>query len=121
MPRITLVDKIPDEALDPRMQTNVGRALYNNPELCLPFKALAGAVHHNSHLEDRLREMVVLRISAELKSDVEWGQYFRIATTPMVYGQAHVRAGTEPDFEGVGVEVGLLHHPLVAHGKQARV
>lgn len=90
MTRLKLVDKIPDEDVPPTQQTNLGRALYNNPGLCIPFKMLASGCHFKSHLEPRLREMVVLRISAQLKSDVEWGQHFRIATTPMVYGQAWV-------------------------------
>lgn len=85
MARMALVDKIPDESLDPRMQTNLGRALFNNPGMCLPFKALASGVHFQSQLESRLRELVVLRISAELQSNVEWGQHFRIATTNFVY------------------------------------
>jgi alkylhydroperoxidase family enzyme len=83
-----LVEKIPDQVLEPALQTNLGKALYNNPQLCLPFKALASGAHRHSSLEPRLREMVVLRISATLKSDVEWGQHFRIATTAMVYGEA---------------------------------
>jgi 4-carboxymuconolactone decarboxylase len=97
MTRMTLVDKIPDEALEPAMQTNLGRALYNNPELCIAFKALASGVHRDSHLEPRLREMVVLRVSAELKSDVEWGQHFRIATTPMVYGTVSITVAEARD------------------------
>ena len=88
--RMPLVDKIPDEQLDPTQQTNLGRALYNHPELCLPFKALASAVHLRSNLEPRLRELVVLRLSADLGSDVEWGQHFRIATTAAVYGAVSV-------------------------------
>lgn len=90
MHRISLVPDISDDVLDPRLQTNLGRALYNNPELCLAFKRLALGVHEDSHLEPRLRELVILRISAELGSDVEWGQHFRIATTPEVYGRAWV-------------------------------
>lgn len=97
MIRIALVEKIPDQALEPVLQTNLGRALYNNPELCIPFKALASSVHRKSHLEPRLRELVVLRISAELKSDVEWGQHFRIATTAAVYGKAHVSVAEARD------------------------
>jgi len=88
--RMALVDSIPDEVLAPALQTNLGRALYNHPELCLPFKALASGVHLSSNLEPRLRELVVLRISAELKSDVEWGQHFRIATTEAVYGTVSI-------------------------------
>jgi 4-carboxymuconolactone decarboxylase len=87
MERMPLVDKIPDESLDPQLQTNLGRALFNNPGLCLPFKALASGTHLQSHLEPRLRELVVLRISSALKSDVEWGQHFRIATTTFAYNE----------------------------------
>lgn len=87
MARMTLVDSISDEVLDPTLQTNLGRVLYNNPELCVAFKALALGVHRDSHLQARLRELVVLRLSASLASDVEWGQHFRIATTAAVYGE----------------------------------
>ena len=97
MARMALVDKIPNESLDPRMQTNLGRALFNNPGLCLPFKALASGVHFQSHLEPRLRELVVLRISAALKSDVEWGQHFRIATTTFVYPEACITVAEARD------------------------
>ncbi len=90
MPRIVLVESIPDEVLAPALQTNLGRALFNNPDLCLAFKALASSVHFKSHLDPRLRELVVLRISAVLQSDVEWGQHFRIATTAEVYGEVSV-------------------------------
>ncbi|MTD54740.1 carboxymuconolactone decarboxylase family protein [Amycolatopsis pithecellobii] len=90
MNRMTLVDKIPDEVLEPALQTNLGRALYHNPKLCVAFKALASGVHFESHLEPRLRELAILRISAELRSDVEWGQHFRIATTAAVYGKVNV-------------------------------
>ena len=97
MIRIALVERIPDDALEPALQTNLGRALYNNPGLCLAFKALASGVHYESHLEPRLRELVVLRISAELKSDVEWGQHFRIATTAEVYGKVSVSVAEARD------------------------
>jgi 4-carboxymuconolactone decarboxylase len=97
MIRMALVEKIPDEALDPTLQTNLGRALYNNPGLCIPFKALASSTHLKSHLEPRLRELVVLRISAALKSDVEWGQHFRIATTAAVYGKVSVTVAEARD------------------------
>lgn len=90
MTRMPLVPRIPDDALAPELQTNLGRALYNNPGLCLPFKALASGVHSQSHLEPRLRELTILRVSAVLGSDVEWGQHFRIATTPFAYGRAWV-------------------------------
>lgn len=90
MVRMALVEKIPDEVLAPALQTNLGRALFHNPELCLAFKALASGVHYHSHLEPRLRELVVLRISAKLQSDVEWGQHYRIATTAEVYGEISV-------------------------------
>jgi 4-carboxymuconolactone decarboxylase len=90
MQRLPLVPDIPDDVLDRRLQTNLGRALYNNPDLCVAFKRLAYGVHGDSHLEPRLRELVILRVSAELGSDVEWGQHLRIATTPEVYGTAWV-------------------------------
>ena len=90
MTRMALVEKIPDDVLEPALQTNLGRALYNNPPLCVAFKSLAAGVHRMSHLEPRLRELVILRMSAELKSDVEWGQHFRIATTAEVYGRVSI-------------------------------
>ncbi len=90
MSRVSLVEAIPDDVLDPALQTNLGRALYNNPRLCLAFKALASGVHFASRLEPRLRELVVLRLSADLESDVEWGQHFRIATTAAVYGEVSI-------------------------------
>ena len=90
MERMPLVDKIPDAALQAEFQTNLGRALYNNPGICLPFKKLAGSVHFESHLGPRIRELVVLRLSAQLRSDVEWGQHFRLATTDVVYEKAWI-------------------------------
>jgi acyl-CoA synthetase (AMP-forming)/AMP-acid ligase II len=33
--KMALVEKIPDDVLEPALQTNLGRALYNNPPLCL--------------------------------------------------------------------------------------
>jgi alkylhydroperoxidase family enzyme len=99
-----LVEKIPDDVLEPSLQTNLGRALFHNPDLCLAFKALASGAHRKSHLESRLRELVILRISAELNSDVEWGQHFRIATTAAVYGKPSISIAEARDVRDGNLE-----------------
>ncbi|MFE2185468.1 carboxymuconolactone decarboxylase family protein [Streptomyces sp. NPDC059455] len=69
------------------------------------FKGLAAGVHAESHLDARLRELTILRLSAELGSDVEWGQHFKIATTAEVHGRvcltvAEARAVRDGEPEG---------------------
>jgi alkylhydroperoxidase family enzyme len=72
-----LVARIPDAQLPPdlKVHNNLVRATYNNPEMFKGFASLSGRVHSASHLPDRTRELVVLRVSAMLGSDVEWGQH----------------------------------------------
>ena len=61
------------------MRNNLHRTLNNNLNMAGGFAVLARLVHTASNVPHRTRELAILRIASALKSDVEWGQHFRIA------------------------------------------
>ena len=71
MVRIAKAD-VPAEA---PIHNNLVRATLNNPELHRGFVSLAGRVHSASHLDARMRELVVLRTVARLRATYEWGNH----------------------------------------------
>jgi alkylhydroperoxidase family enzyme len=84
IPDAQLTDEVPEV-----MHNNLHRALYNNPELNQGFMGLAMGVHMASHLPTRTRELVILRISAMLRAEVEWAQHLRLA---LAAGVSHEEA-----------------------------
>jgi 4-carboxymuconolactone decarboxylase len=109
------VARIPDAQLSgdvPEVfHNNLHRALYNNPELSDAWSVLGRAAHTSSHLPQRTRELVILRIAAMLKSDVEWAQHLRLATgAGVTLDEARsLRDGTPTEFgpdERAAVEFG---------------
>ena len=73
--RITEVDLPPDLAV----KNNLVRATYANPDMFRGFASLSGRVHSASHLPDRIRELVVLRITGMLGAEYEWRPHARLA------------------------------------------
>ncbi len=71
MVRIAQAD-VPKEA---PIHNNLVRATLNNPELHRGFVSLAGRVHSASHLDARMRELLVLRTVARLEATYEWGNH----------------------------------------------
>jgi 4-carboxymuconolactone decarboxylase len=61
------------------VRNNIVRATYANPDMFRGFASLSGRVHSASHLPDRIRELVVLRITGMLGAEVEWRPHARIA------------------------------------------
>ena len=61
------------------VQNNLIRALYNNPDMFRGFASLSGRVHSASHLPDRIREIVILRVCGLLNSEFQWQTHARIA------------------------------------------
>jgi 4-carboxymuconolactone decarboxylase len=57
------------------VHNNLVRVTYHNPEMHRGFASLSGRVHTASSLEDRVRELVVLRIAAELGAAFEWASH----------------------------------------------
>lgn len=75
MPRIK---EVPLPAELP-VQNNLVRVAYANPDMFRGFASLSGRVHSASHLSDRIRELVILRICGLLNADYEWRPHARIA------------------------------------------
>jgi 4-carboxymuconolactone decarboxylase len=65
---IELPDSLP-------IHNNLVRALWHNPDIFKDFGRLSMRVHTASHLDDRLREIAVLRVIARLRADFEWGNH----------------------------------------------
>ena len=61
------------------MRNNLHRTLNNNLKMADGFAVLARLVHTASNVPHRTRELAILRVVSTLKSDVEWGQHFKIA------------------------------------------
>ena len=75
------MSRVPDVDLpdDLPVKNSLVRALYGNPDMFRGFASLSGRVHSTSHLADRVREVVVLRITAMLGAAFEWTAHVRIA------------------------------------------
>jgi alkylhydroperoxidase family enzyme len=73
--RIAEVDLPPDLPV----KNNLVRATYANPDMFRGFASLSGRVHSASHLSDRIRELVVLRITGMLGAECEWRPHARLA------------------------------------------
>lgn len=61
--------ELPD---DLPVKNNLVRTTYNNPDMHRGFASLSGRVHSASHLDERTRELVVLRVAALIGAEVEW-------------------------------------------------
>jgi alkylhydroperoxidase family enzyme len=57
---------------------NLLRTLANNPEVAHLLEALARGVHEASHLPQRTRELVILKVALSLRADGEWARHFQI-------------------------------------------
>jgi alkylhydroperoxidase family enzyme len=79
------------------MQNNLHRALANNPAMAEKFYGLANAVHMTSHAPVRVRELVILRVTANLRSDFEFSHHFRGCQTVGVTAD-EARAVRDGDF-----------------------
>jgi 4-carboxymuconolactone decarboxylase len=60
---------------DLAVHNNLVQTAHHNPEMFRGFASLSGRVHSASHLSDRTRELVVLRIAAHLGAEYEWTQH----------------------------------------------
>jgi alkylhydroperoxidase family enzyme len=57
------------------IHNNLVRALWHNPDIFKDFGRLSMRVHTASHLDQRLRELAVLRVIARLGAAFEWGNH----------------------------------------------
>jgi 4-carboxymuconolactone decarboxylase len=71
MPRLPLVE-LPE---DLPVANNLVRAMYHNPDLYRAFGRLAMQVHVSSHLDERVRELVVLAVAGHLDAPYQWSQH----------------------------------------------
>lgn len=60
--------ELPDDIL---IDNRIVRAVYNNPEMFKGFASLSGRVHSTSRLNDRLRELIVMRTLYRIDSTYE--------------------------------------------------
>jgi 4-carboxymuconolactone decarboxylase len=98
MSRVTEVD-LPD---DLPVKNNIVRVTFANPDMFRGFASLSGRVHSASHLPDRIRELVVLRITGGLGAEVEWRPHARMAARSGITEAdlEALRAGRAEHFEG---------------------
>jgi len=96
--------RIPDAELgdDVPFKNNLVRATYNNPDMHRGFASLSGRVHSASHLDGKIRELVVLRVAALLGAEVEWRQHEPGARAAGVTDEqlAALRSGDRSAFDG---------------------
>jgi 4-carboxymuconolactone decarboxylase len=57
------------------IHNNLVRAMNHNPDLFRSFGALSMRVHTASHLDQRTRELAILRLVAKLGAVYEWGNH----------------------------------------------
>jgi 4-carboxymuconolactone decarboxylase len=79
------------------VRNNIVRAMYANPDMFRGFASLSGRVHSASHLPDRIRELVVLRITGMLGAEVEWRPHAKMAGR-LGLTDTHLEAIREGDF-----------------------
>jgi alkylhydroperoxidase family enzyme len=98
MARIAPAD-LPD---DLPVKNSLVQATYNNPEIHRGFASLSGRVHSASRLSARVRELVVLRVSALLASEFQWVQHAPVARREGVSEAqlAALRTGDLSGFDG---------------------
>jgi 4-carboxymuconolactone decarboxylase len=84
------------------VHNNLVRAAYANPEMFRGFASLSGRVHSASHLSDRTREIVVLRVCGLLKADYQWRAHARIAANRGIddLDVEALRSGHDEHFDG---------------------
>jgi 4-carboxymuconolactone decarboxylase len=84
------------------VKNNLVRVAYANPEMFRGFASLSGRVHSASHLPDRTRELVILRVTGMLGADYEWLAHARIAARNGVTeaDMEALRSGRDDHFEG---------------------
>lgn len=66
-------------SLQPGKTANVYSALGNNPEVLQGTRAFLKSLWNHSGLTDRQREIVILTVASEIRSDYEWHQHVNIA------------------------------------------
>lgn len=79
------------------MHNNLYRALSNNPEMSVRFFEYATAMHMTSSLPVRIKEICILRITSQLRSEFEFSQHFRACQTVGVTAE-EARAARDGDF-----------------------
>jgi alkylhydroperoxidase family enzyme len=98
------VSRIPDVELpdDLPVKNNLVRMAYSNPDMFRGFASLSGRVHSASHLPDRVRELVVLRVTGMLGAEYEWQAHARIAGRQGVTEAdlEALRSGRDDHFDG---------------------
>jgi 4-carboxymuconolactone decarboxylase len=57
------------------IHNNLVRAMHLNPDLFKSFGSLSMRVHSASHIDQRTRELVILRLVAKLGAEYEWGNH----------------------------------------------
>lgn len=89
---IELPDSLP-------IHNNLVRALWHNPDMFKDFGRLSMRVHTASRLDNRLREIAVLRVIARLRADFEWGNHVPAARGAGVTDE-EIRAIRDGDLDG---------------------
>jgi alkylhydroperoxidase family enzyme len=90
---------VPD---DLPVKNNLVRVAYANPDMFRGFASLSGRVHSASHLPDRIRELVIMRVTGMLDAEYEWRAHARIAARNGVTeaDMEALRSGRDEHFEG---------------------
>lgn len=58
------------------MVNNLHHALANNPAMAPNFYVLANSIHLDTNLSARIKELAILRVTSQLKSDFEFSHHF---------------------------------------------
>jgi len=84
------------------VKNNLVKVAYANPEMFRGFASLSGRVHSASHLPDRTRELVIMRVTGMLDAEYEWRAHARIAARNGVTDAdlEALRSGDDDHFEG---------------------
>ena len=69
-----------DSTLQSDRTLNLNRTLANNPEILRGFRSFFGAIWDHSGLEDRQRELVILTVASEFRSEYEWQQHTNVGS-----------------------------------------
>ena len=99
------LDPAYDDLLDSTLQSdrtlNLNRALANNPEILRGFRSFFGALWDHSGLEDRQRELVILTVASEFRSEYEFQQHANVGSNAGLTS-AEIAAIARDDRSGFG-------------------
>lgn len=81
------------------MDNNLYRVLSHNPEMAVRFFEYATAFHHCSELAPRVKELCILRVTSNLRSEFEFSHHFRASQSCGVTAD-EARAARDGDVSG---------------------